>query len=149
MIRTLRIPVLTGAVVAALFSAACSGERTSAAAPPEPAPVSIRVAQVQSQTIDRFLRVTGSLAADEQADVAAETGGRVIGTPVERGSRVTAGAVLIRVSATEADASLREADANAAQLEARLGLASGQAFDPVKVSDVLNAKAALDWAEAD
>ena len=89
--------------------------------------MAIQVAQVQSQSIDRFLRVTGSLAADEQADVAAETGGRVIGTPVERGTRVTAGAVLIRISATEADASLREADANAAQLEARLGLAAGQA----------------------
>ena len=111
--------------------------------------MAIRVAPVQSEKIDRFLRVTGSLAADEQADVAAETGGRVIGTPVERGTRVTAGAVLIRISATEADASLREADANAAQLEARLGLAAGQAFDPVRVPDVLNAKAALDWAEAD
>ena len=149
MIRTLRLPVLTGAAIAALLSAACSGERTSAAAPPEPASVAIHVTQVQSQSIDRFLRVTGSLAADEHADVAAETGGRVIGTPVERGTRVAAGAVLIRISATEADASLREADANAAQLEARLGLAAGQPFDPIRVPEVLNAKASLDWAEAD
>ena len=149
MIRTLRLPILSGAVVAALLSAACSAERTSAAAPPEPTAVAIHVAQVESQPIDRFLRVTGSLAADEQADVAAETAGRVIGTPVERGTRVTAGTVLIRVSATEADASVREAEANAAQLEARLGLANLQAFDPVRVPDVLNAKASLDWAEAE
>ena len=137
------------ALGAALSAAACSGERTSAAAPPEPAPVAVRTAQVESRNIDRFIRVTGSLAADEKADVAAETAGRVIGTPVERGTRVTAGAVLVRVSATEADASLREAEANAAQLEARVGLAPGQAFDPLKVPDVLNAKASLDWAEAD
>jgi membrane fusion protein (multidrug efflux system) len=149
MIRTFRSLTLTGAVVAALFSAACTGERTSAAAPPEPTPVAIRAAQVESRSIDRFLRVTGSLAADEQADVAAETGGRVIGTPVERGTRVTAGAVLIRISPAEADATLREADANAAQLEARLGLAAGQTFDAVRVPDVLNAKASLDWAEAE
>jgi membrane fusion protein, multidrug efflux system len=150
MIRSSRRTVLTGALLsAALVSAACSGTRTSAAAPQEPAPVAVRTAQVQSQSIDRFLRVTGSLAADEKADVAAETAGRVIGTPVERGSRVTAGTVLIRVSATEADASLREAEANAAQLEARLGLVAGQPFDPMKVPDVLNARAALDWAEAD
>jgi membrane fusion protein (multidrug efflux system) len=149
MIRTFRSLTLTGAVVAALFSAACTGERTSAAAPPEPTPVSIRAAQVESRSIDRFLRVTGSLAADEQADVAAETGGRVIGTPVERGTRVTAGAVLVRISPAEADATLREADANAAQLEARLGLAAGQTFDAVRVPDVLNAKASLDWAEAE
>ena len=149
MIRSLRLPILSGALVAALLSAACNAERTSAAAPPEPTAVAIHVAQVESQPIDRFLRVTGSLAADEQADVAAETAGRVIGTPVERGTRVTAGTVLIRVSATEADASVREAEANAAQLEARLGLANLQAFDPVRVPDVLNAKASLDWAEAE
>jgi RND family efflux transporter MFP subunit len=150
MIRSLRRSILPGAALAAaLFSAACGGTQTSAAAPQEPAPVSVRSAQVQDQTIDRFLRVTGSLAADEQADVAAETAGRVIGTPVERGTRVTAGTVLIRISAREADASLREADANAAQLEARLGLAAGQPFDAAKVPDVLNAKASLDWAEAD
>src|SRR4029079_16329009 len=123
MSRSFRPSVLAAAVLAtALFSASCSGERTSAAAPPEPTPVAIRVAQVQSQPIDRFLRVTGSLAAGEQADVAAEAAGRVIGTPVERGTLVAAGTVLVRVSATEADASLREAEANAAQLEARLGL---------------------------
>jgi RND family efflux transporter MFP subunit len=149
MIRHARVSLLTGAAVAALLSAACSGERTSAAAPPEPAAVAIRVADVESRSIDRFLRVTGSLAADEQAGVAAETSGRVIGTPVERGTRVAAGAVLIRISGTEASASLREADANAAQLEARLGLVAGQGFDPVHVPDVLNAKASLDWAEAD
>jgi membrane fusion protein (multidrug efflux system) len=149
MIRTFRLPILSGALVTALLSAACSAERTIAAAPPEPTAVAIHVAQVESKPIDRFLRVTGSLAADEQADVAAETAGRVIGTPVERGTRVTAGAVLIRVSATEADASVREAEANAAQLEARLGLANLQAFNPVRVPDVLNAKASLDWAEAE
>lgn len=150
MNRSFVVRVLSGAaVVAVLSSAACGSARTSAATPPEPAPVAVRVVEVQSQPIDRFLRVTGSLVADEQADVAAETAGRVIGTPVERGTHVSAGTVLIRVSATEADASLREAEANAAQLEARLGLSARQDFDPLKVPDVLNAKASLDWAEAD
>jgi len=55
----------------------------------------------------------------------------------------------VRLSATEADASLREAQANAAQLEARLGLGATQVFDAAHVPDVLNAKASLDWAEAD
>lgn len=149
MIRKFRGPLLGAAVLAALVSAACGGERTSAATPSEPAPVAVHAATVQRQSIDRFLRVTGSLSADEKADVAAEVGGRVIGTPVERGTHVSAGTVLIRLSATEADASLREAEANAAQLEARLGLAAGQPFDVARVPDVLNAKAALDWAESD
>jgi len=149
MIRAFRFYSAAALVAAALTLAACSGSPTSAAAPAEPAPVAVRTAQVQKQPIDRFLRVTGSLVADEQAGVAAETAGRVVGTPVERGTRVTQGAVLVRLSATEADASLREAEANAAQLEARLGLAAGQPFDPARVPEVLNAKAALDWAESD
>jgi membrane fusion protein (multidrug efflux system) len=150
MNRSLEVRLLAAAAIAAaVVSAACGAERTSAAAPPEPAPVAVRAAQVQSQSIDRFLRVTGSLVADDQADVAAEIGGRVIGTPVERGTRVAAGTVLIRISASEADASLREAEANAAQLEARLGLSPTQPFDPLKVPEVLNARASLDWAEAD
>ena len=149
MIRSFQAPLLTAVVVTALFSAACSGEHTSAASPSEPAPVAVRAATIQSQPIDRYLRVTGSISADEHADVAAEVGGRIVGTPVERGTRVAAGAVLVRLSATEADASLREAQANAAQLEARLGLGATQVFDAAHVPDVLNAKASLDWAEAD
>ena len=149
MSRKLRLFLLPATALVALLAAACGGERTSAAAPKEPAPVAVRVASVQSQPIDRFLRVTGSISADEQAEVAAEIGGRVIGTPVERGTHVAAGAELIRLSATEADASLREAEANAEQLEARLGLAASQPFDPARVPDVLTAKASLDWAEAD
>ena len=149
MIRKSSVSVLILGAAAALASAGCRTEPTSAAAPATPIAVAVKAAPVQSQAIDRFLRETGSLAADEQAEVAAETGGRVIATPVERGTRVDAGAVLVRISGTEADAALREAEANAAQIEARLGLAPGQAFDPRHVPEVLNAKASLDWAEAD
>jgi RND family efflux transporter MFP subunit len=151
MIRTLRLVILlSAAAAAAASSSACvGGTASAAAATTEPAPVAVRAAAVESQPIDRFVRVTGSLAADEQADVAAETTGRIVSTPVERGTRVQAGAVLARISATEADASLREAEANAAQIEARLGLTAGQPFDPQRVPEVLNARASLDWAESD
>ena len=61
--------------------------------------------------------------AEEQADVAAETAGRVVSTPVERGTRGRRRAPSsIRLSPTETDAQLKEAEANAAQIEARLGL---------------------------
>jgi RND family efflux transporter MFP subunit len=151
MIRTLRLVILlSAAAAAAASSSACvGGTASAAAATTEPAPLAVRAAAVESQPIDRFVRVTGSLAADEQADVAAETTGRIVSTPVERGTRVQAGAVLARISATEADASLREAEANAAQIEARLGLTAGQPFDPQRVPEVLNARASLDWAESD
>jgi membrane fusion protein (multidrug efflux system) len=149
MIRKRGSLVLGTAAIAALCSTACNGDKTSAATLSEPAAVAVHAVTLQDQPVDRFLRVTGSLMADEHADVAAETAGRVIATPIERGTRVTTGTVLVRISGTEADAQLREAQANAAQIEARLGLSASQPFDPIHVPEVMNAKASLDWAEAE
>ncbi len=128
---------------------ACGSASGTVSAAPEPEPPAIAVAAVEMRPIDRFLRVSGTLLPDEQAEVSAEAAGRVIETPVERGSRVAQGSVLARVAPAETSAQLQEAEANAAQLEARLGLAPGQAFDATHVPDVMNARAALDLAEAE
>ncbi len=128
---------------------ACNSGTSTVSAEAKPEPLSIATAVVEEKAIDRFLRVTGSLAADEQAEVSAEATGRVIDTPVERGTRVAQGTILARISATEAAAQLDEADANAAQIAARLGLAPDQPFEVKRVPDVMNAKASLDLAEAE
>jgi len=143
--------LLSGVLVAALAvsAAGCGGSETTVKAEAKPEPAVVEAVRVESRAIDRFLRVTGSLAADEQAEVSAEAAGRVIAAPVERGSHVAQGAVLARISPTETSAQLLEAEANAAQIEARLGLSAGQAFDPRRVPDVMNAKAALDLAVAE
>jgi membrane fusion protein, multidrug efflux system len=143
--------VLAGLTAAALSAsvAACGPSSGTVSAAPKPEPLAIATAPVESRSIDRHLRVTGSLMADEQAEVSAEAAGRVIETPVERGSRVSQGTVLVRISAAETSAQLLEAEANAAQLEARLGLDPGQPFDATRVPDAMNAKAALDLADAE
>jgi len=142
---------LSALLVAALAGSAagCGGDVTTVKAEAKPEPIAVDTTQVESRTIDRYLRVTGSLVADEQAEVSAEAPGRVIAAPVERGSHVAEGAVLARISSTETSAQLLEAEANAAQIEARLGLSSGQPFDPKRVPDVMNAKASLDLAGAE
>lgn len=147
LVALISATALTGAVAASGCSSRTSAEE--AAAPSKPDPVAISTATVESRPIDRFIRVTGSLHADEQAEVSAESGGRVIATPVERGTRVSQGTVLIRVSTAEASAQLQEAEANASQIEARLGLRDGATFDPKSVPDVMNAKASLEFAEAE
>lgn len=146
-----RVHLTSGAALLALSAlvSACGSETTTSAEEAAPAPVAIATAAAARQPTDRFLRVTGSLMADAQAEVSAETGGRVVETPIERGTRVARGAVLARVSGAEATAQLQEAEANAAQIEARLGLASGQAFDRGRVPEVMNARAGLDLAEAE
>src|SRR5947208_1104659 len=75
--------------------------------------------------------------------------GRVVATPIERGTPVTPGAELIRLSAIETDAQMKEAEANAAQIEARLGLTPGTAVDVNAVPEVQNAKASYDLAQSE
>src|SRR5689334_5350716 len=123
----------------ALFAAACStGNAKSKDSTTAPAAIEVSAVVATEQPLARFIRATGSLTAEEQADVAAETAGRVIAAPVERGSAVTQGAELIRLSPTETDAQLKEAEANAAQIEARLGIANGATFDVNAVPEVQN-----------
>src|SRR5262249_1578612 len=59
------------------------------------------------------------------------------------------GAELIRLSATESEAQVREAEANAAQIEARLGLSSETPFDVNAVPEVQNARAAYELAQGE
>jgi len=138
---------LTGILLAAAVASACSAgsakTKEQSAAPPS---IAVAAAAAVERPIARFIRATGTLMAEEQADVAAETAGRVVSAPVERGTPVTQGAELIRLLAAETDAQLKEAEANAAQIEARLGLTSGT-FDVNAVPEVQNAKAAYDLAQ--
>jgi RND family efflux transporter MFP subunit len=138
-------------MIAALGAGACSSGDAKAkeAAPAAATAVAVAPVAASEQPITRFIRATGSLTAEEQADVAAEVAGRIVAAPIERGSPVSEGAVLVRISPTEAEASLKEAEANAAQQEARLGIAGGGTFDVNKVPEVQNAKAAYDLATSE
>src|SRR3989454_3432704 len=144
--------LMAAALVAhAAVSVACSaadGKTKDRDAGPPPA-IAVAPAAAVERPIARFIRVTGTLMAEEQADVAAETTGRVVATPIERGTPVAQGAELIRLSATETDAQVKEAEANAAQIEARLGLTAGTAFDANAVPEVQNAKASYELAQSE
>jgi len=142
---SLPLLALLAALAAGCGSSAKS--RADADAPP-PAPI-VDTADAIEQPIARFIRVTGTLTAQEEAEVAAETSGRVTATPIERGTRVAAGAELIQLAATETDAQLKEAEANAAQIEARLGIREKQPFSIERVPEVLNAKASADLAQTE
>ena len=111
--------------------------------------IAVDTVDAGERPIRRFLEVTGTLAAQEEAEVAAEVQGRVVATPVERGTRVSEGDVLIRIAAAEMEAQAAEADANAAQIVGRLGLADGSDFQVDRVPEVANAKANLDLALGD
>ena len=137
---------LSFVLLAALAMGGCGADATDADAAAEASAVSVTTVTAVEQPIMRFIRVSGTLTPQEDAEVAAEIAGRIVATPVERGSAVRAGDALIQIAATEVDAQAREAQANAAQIEARLGLDGGAAFDLERVPEVANAKAAYELA---
>jgi membrane fusion protein (multidrug efflux system) len=147
--RRLRVLGPTAVCIAALTLAGCGGDRNAVEGAARDVAVDVVTAHAASQAVTRVLRVTGSLTADEEAEVAAETAGRVIETPVERGSRVTAGSPLLRVVDTEAQAQVQEAEANVAQIEVRLGVTGRQEFDVERIPEVMNARAAKELAGAE
>ncbi len=74
----------------------------------------------------RYLRVTGQLQAVWDAMVAADAAGKVQETPVERGSVVKAGDVLVRLDARTSDLSLKEAEASVALARAQAELSASE-----------------------
>ena len=140
------------AVLLALFACGCgtttTGEaRTGSASDVTAIPAATAVAV--ERPISRFVAVTGTLTAEEQADVSAEISGRVVSTPVERGTRVNEGAELVRIADTEVRAQEAEAEANAGQIEARLGLRDGSRLDIERVPEVASASSSSELARAD
>jgi RND family efflux transporter MFP subunit len=133
----------------AVFGACSTGDAQTKDQPAAPAALAVSAVAAEERPIARFIRATGTLMAEEQADVAAETAGRVTAARIERGTPVADGAELVRISATETEAQLKEAEANAAQIEARLGLTSTAAFDVDAVAEVQNAKAAYELSQSE
>jgi membrane fusion protein, multidrug efflux system len=136
-------------VLALVSTAACGGTAIAERPVADVAAVPVTAVAAVERPLARFINVSGTLTAQEAANVAAEIVGRVVATPIERGSPVGTGGVLVRIAAEEVDAQAREAQANAAQIEARLGLADGSAFDVLRVPEVANAHAAQELASRD
>jgi multidrug efflux pump subunit AcrA (membrane-fusion protein) len=119
-----------------------------------PAAVDVTTASAITRDLPRFFEATGSLAADEQTDVAPAVGGKVVSVGVDLGSFVQRGAVLVRLDDRDARIRLDQATAQVAQseaavrqAEAKVGLRPGQQFVPERVAEVASARVALELAD--
>lgn len=79
---------------------------------------------VVKQGMPSDLVMTGTLVADRQSDLAANASGRVLSTLVERGQRVAAGEVIMRLDARLAQFSAKAAKAQSKVAKAQLELAA-------------------------
>jgi len=119
-----------------------------------PKVVDVTTAAAIRRDLPEFVEATGSLAGDEQTDVAPQTSGKVVEVGVDIGSAVRRGQMLVKLDDAElklrvnqAQAQVEQANAAVRQAEEKIGLRSGQSFEPTRVAEVAAAKVAYDLAE--
>ncbi len=126
--------------------------RTSVLADDVNQPVRVRAAlfQAQQRTLTRILR--GKTESKRMANISAETSGRVVARPVERGDRVSTGDLLCELALDEREATVLEAEAalERAEMEYRgaLELKDRNLMSEIRIAQVsaelASAKANLD-----
>jgi RND family efflux transporter MFP subunit len=116
--------------------------------------IEVTTAPAISRQLPRFFEATGSLAGNEQTDVAPAVAGKVVAVGVDLGSYVQRGRVLVRlddrdarIRLEQAQAQVTQAQAAVRQAEARIGLRPGQSFVAERVPEVGAARVALELAE--
>src|SRR5947209_14142146 len=122
---------------------------------PEAPAIPVTTARAEAREVPTTIEATGSLTATETSNVAPETSGQVISTPVNVGAFVHKGDTIARLN--DRDARLRVQQAKATeqqsvaairQAEARLGLGPNSHFDASAIPEVRSAAAAYDAAVA-
>lgn len=106
-------------------------------------------AKVTERTLPATLEASGTLAADETSEVASPGPGVCTSVEIDVGSHVKKGDALVRLDGRDASLRLAQANAAAAQAQARLGTKPGERFDPGATAEVRAAKEAMDLAVAD
>jgi multidrug efflux pump subunit AcrA (membrane-fusion protein) len=146
--------IAAAALLAACGRSSANGKTEATPANKPPAAIDVTTVAAIKRELPRFFEATGSLAGDQQTDVAPQTAGKVVAVGVEIGSPVKRGQMLVRLDDAElklrvdqAAAQLEQSKAAVRQAEEKIGLRSGQAFDPNRVAEVAAAKVTLDLAE--
>ena len=140
------------------FVLSCGGSkanvRTEESKPSQPATVDVTTAPAIMRELPRFFEATGSLAGDQQTDVAPSVAGKVVAVGVDLGSYVKRGQMIARLDdvdsklrVQQSQAQVDQAKAALRQAEEKVGLRPGQTFDPNKVPEVANVRVALELAE--
>jgi RND family efflux transporter MFP subunit len=142
-VRCLVLLLTVGAIACRGSSAAPHGAASTAEVR------AVRIIRLDQQPISRSITVTGTLAAEEQVMLSLKVTGRLEELLVDLGSPVRRGQVLARLSPTDFELRLRQAEAALQQARARLGLEPDGTDDSVAIAHtaiVRQASAALDEA---
>jgi multidrug efflux pump subunit AcrA (membrane-fusion protein) len=103
-----------GGVIAAGPAAAPAG-----AEPPKVPPLPVLAAVTERRTLEQTLRLSGTLLADEDVQIASRLPGKVMEVRYREGDRVERGAVLVRLDDREVRAQLARVEAQRSAAQAR------------------------------
>lgn len=153
--QRIRLAVLAASVLGFILPLVCtacskgaSGKQVDSASA-VPAPLAVRVVQVQLRQIQRNVESVGSLFAYEEVTVSSEVDGKVEQVLADVGDRVVAGQPIVKISPVELQLTLEQQRAALRQARARLGLAEN-GLDLKDIRDAAEVKrAAADLNDAE
>jgi RND family efflux transporter MFP subunit len=129
------------------LSSACGDESAAASRASAPAAAAaVQVVRLQLEPLASSVTVSGTLAAEEQVTLSFKVTGRVQDLKVDLGSIVRRGDIIARLSPTDFELRLNQADAALQQARARLGLdpdGESDTVDPDQTALVRQARASL------
>src|SRR3954447_24777419 len=120
----LKLVLLTLLLVAVgIFVASCGGSKANvrkdeSTANAQPAAVEVATAAAIKRDLPRFFEATGSLAGDQQTDVAPQTAGKVVAVGVDIGSAVRSGQMLVKLDDSELKLRVQQAATQVEQAKA-------------------------------
>jgi RND family efflux transporter MFP subunit len=149
-------------LISGALLSACGGDQTAmasgkdgardksggASGPESLPPREVRVARAETASLDRTVALSGTLAAQEEAELGPKVAGRLSTIAVDLGDNVRHGQVLARLSPTDFELRVRQATNALEQARAQLGLAPGDSrtVDPQETALVKQATANLTQA---
>jgi RND family efflux transporter MFP subunit len=145
-------------VVLPFLLAGCGGDRPAAAGGKgrdkeeggDGAVRQVRLAKAEAGRLARTIEVSGTLAADEQAELAIKVAGRLQHLYVDIGSPVRRGQILARLSPTDYELRVKQAETALQQARTQLGLTAGgpdETISPEETAVVKQAAANLKQAQ--
>src|SRR5688572_14062734 len=109
----------------------------------------VRVVRAETGNLARTVVVSGTLGADEEAEHGPKVAGRITSLAVDLGDHVRRGQTLARLSPTDFELRVRQAESALQQARAQLGLPAGgpaRTVDPDETALVKQASANLTQA---
>ncbi|MGE0406756.1 MAG: efflux RND transporter periplasmic adaptor subunit [Candidatus Korobacteraceae bacterium] len=139
------VPIFAAAVLAGCGATSAK----SAGKGSDGQPQRVSVVRPQSVVFERTVGATGSLLADEEAQISLKVSGRIQAFHSDIGSCVAQGTVLARLEPQDLELRVQQAEAALEQAEARLGISPGgdvKGLNPEQTATARQAKAVLEEA---